>query len=380
MKRIKIITLMFLFSILLFAFQGVLGFGEEEPLKGLDEPKIPFAPKKYICYRTDSVLEINGKLDEKSWKEAQWTDYFQDIEGSSKPAPRYKTHIKMLWDDNYLYIGAELEEPHVWATLTEEDSIIFRDNDFEIFIDKDGNTHNYFEMEFNAFGTIWDLFLDKPYRDNGNPLYYWNMVGIKKAVFVDGTINNSLDKDKGWTLELALPWAVLQSRNPDWKPPVNGEQWRMNFSRVEWKTHFSNNAYIKDTDPKTGTILPENNWVWSPQGLIQMHYPEMWGFVQFSAINAGQGTGTFTENEEEQIKWFLRRVYYRERNFYEKNNHYTENQEELGIKELKETEWVSSLVIKCTWNDFEARCTDKAGKAYWFIRSDGKTYKQTKDR
>jgi hypothetical protein len=25
----------------------------------------------------------------------------------------------------------------------------------------------------------------------------------------------------------------------------------------------------------------EDNWVWSPQGLINMHVPEMWGRVRF---------------------------------------------------------------------------------------------------
>ena len=56
----------------------------------------------------------------------------------------------MLWDDQFFYVGAELEEPHVWATLTERDSVIFHDNDFEVFIDPDGDTHLYYELEMNA--------------------------------------------------------------------------------------------------------------------------------------------------------------------------------------------------------------------------------------
>ena len=50
------------------------------------------------------------------------------------PSPRFRTRVKMLWDDNYLYIAAELEEPNVAAKLTERDSVIFHDNDFEVFI------------------------------------------------------------------------------------------------------------------------------------------------------------------------------------------------------------------------------------------------------
>ena len=70
--------------------------------------------------------------------------------------------MKMLWDDQYLYIAADLEEPHVWATLTAHDSVIFRDNDFEVFLNPTGDSVNYFEFEINALNTGWDLFLDKP--------------------------------------------------------------------------------------------------------------------------------------------------------------------------------------------------------------------------
>ena len=65
----------------------------------------------------------------------------------------------MVWDDKYLYFAAEIEEPHVWGTLTQHDSVIFRDNDFEVFIDPNGDTHEYYEFEMNALNTGWDLFL-----------------------------------------------------------------------------------------------------------------------------------------------------------------------------------------------------------------------------
>ena len=68
-----------------------------------------------------------------------------DIEGDLKPQPRFRTQVKMLWDDEHFYIAAEMEEPHVWGTLTEHDSVIFRDNDFEVFIDPNGDTLEYID-------------------------------------------------------------------------------------------------------------------------------------------------------------------------------------------------------------------------------------------
>jgi hypothetical protein len=43
-------------------------------------------------------------------------------------------------------------------------SIIFLDNDFEVFIDPDGDNWMYYELEVNALAQIWDLLLIRPYR------------------------------------------------------------------------------------------------------------------------------------------------------------------------------------------------------------------------
>jgi hypothetical protein len=63
-----------------------------------------------------------------------------DIQGVDDLRPRFRTRVKMLWDDDYFYVAAELEEPDIWGTLKERDSVIFHDNDFELFIDPDGDT------------------------------------------------------------------------------------------------------------------------------------------------------------------------------------------------------------------------------------------------
>ena len=133
-------------------------------------------PKGYVCYRANAPFTIDGDLSKPTWDAAPWTDDFVDIEGDKQPAPPLRTRVKMLWDDEYFYIGALMEEPHVWATLTEHDSVIFQDNDFEVFIDPDGDNHDYYEVEINALNTIWDLRLVKPYRDGGPALNEWEIL------------------------------------------------------------------------------------------------------------------------------------------------------------------------------------------------------------
>ncbi len=238
-------------------------------------------PKHYDCVRAVKPPNIDGKLDDRAWRDAPWSTSFVDIEGDAKPAPRFRTRMKMLWDNDYLYIGAELEEPHVWATLTEHDSVIFHDNDFEVFLDPDGDTLNYYELEINALGTTWDLLLNKPYRVGGKADNSWEMVGLKSAVAIAGTLNKSADTDQGWTVELALPWKALAQYSKQPLPPRNGDEMRLNFSRVEWQTEIVDGHYSKLPG------LKEANWVWSPQGAINMHIPERWGSVRFMKKSQG---------------------------------------------------------------------------------------------
>jgi hypothetical protein len=232
-------------------------------------------PLRYECRRASQPVRVDGRLDDAAWRNAPWTADFVDIEGDAKPKPRFRTRAKMLWDDEYLYIAAEMEEPHVWGTLTKHDAVIFHDNDFEVFLNPSGDTLNYFEFEINALNTGWDLFLPKPYKKQGKADNSWEMPGLRTGVHVQGTLNDPRDTDRGWTVEIALPWKDFASKAPV-RRPRPGESWRINFSRVEWQVDIRDGRYVK----KPG--LKEDNWVWSPQGLIDMHVPEHWGYVNFT--------------------------------------------------------------------------------------------------
>jgi len=296
---------------------------------------LPFDPRRYVAYRTPSRLDVDGRLDEPAWAAAQWSEPFVDIEGGARPAPRFRTRMKMLWDDEYFYVAAEMEEPDVWATLTERDSVIFRDNDFELFIDPDGDTHAYYELEVNALGTVWDLMLLKPYRDGGPAINAWDIAGLQVGVDVRGTINRAGDRDEGWTVEIAMPWKVLREAAPDRRPPKPGDRWRINFSRVEWQVDVADGRYVKRLAPGGKDPLREDNWVWSPQGAINMHMPERWGYVQFSGLLAGSFTEAFVQDRNEGVKWALRRLYYRQRRYHEANGVYATNLQALRGSDIR---------------------------------------------
>ena len=261
-------------------------------------------PESYVAYRTVGPIEIDGKDDEASWRQASYTDPFIDIEGAK--TPKYKTQAKMLWDDDYFYVLAKLEEPHVWGNLKQRDTVIFYNNDFEVFIDPNGDTHNYYELELNALNTVWDLFLTKPYRNGATVLDSWDVQGLKSAISIKGTLNNSTDTDDFWMVELAIPWAVLVEASGVTDPPEN-RFWRINFSRVNWDFDLNNGRYSRKKDAN-GMYLPEYNWVWSPQQVINMHEPERWGYVFFASQQVGADIG-FAIPKDEHVKWAMYEVY-----------------------------------------------------------------------
>jgi hypothetical protein len=321
-------------------------------------------PRGYVCYRAASPPVIDGKLDDPAWTAAPWSEPFVDIEGDRKPKPRYATRVKMLWDDDCLYIGAWLEEPHVWATLTRHDSVIFHDNDFEVFLDPDGDSHLYAELEVNALNTTWDLLLPIPYKDGGKALDAWEITGLRTAVFVDGTLNDPRDTDRGWSVEIAWPWKGLKELTGRPVPPRDGDQWRINFSRVEWDHVVVGGKYRKV--PKR----PEHNWVWSPQGVIDMHRPERWGYLQFST--APPGTAPFRPDPAGPARDLLHRVYYAQRDYRKKHGAWAPSLGELGLGGL-----AGSVTLQTTSSLFEAQTAVRlpgGGVRRWRIRSDAKVW------
>jgi hypothetical protein len=124
-------------------------------------------------------------------------------------------------------------------------------------------------------------------------------------------------------------------------PPRDGDQWRINFSRVEWDTDIVGGKYRKVPN------RPEHNWVWSPQGVIDMHRPERWGYVQFST--AKPGTAAFRPDPTAPARDLLHRVYYAQRDYRKAHGSFARSLAELGLTGL-----AGEPRIETTANGFEA--------------------------
>jgi len=195
------------------------------------------APKRYIVRKATKPLKVDGVLDEQAWKDAPSTGVFVNTM-TGGPA-ELKTEAKLLWDANNLYIAFENADTDVWSTLTKRDDKLWSQEMVEVMIDADRNGKSYIELQVAPNGNVFDTYLPeyRKYEDTLDPKrkqFDWNSK-MKTAVKVDGTLNKRDDKDKGWTVEIALPLADAYGlANENAKlPPVLGETWRLNMFRMD---------------------------------------------------------------------------------------------------------------------------------------------------
>ncbi len=281
-------------------------------------------PEQYTIFKTEEEILIDGKDNESAWSKVPWTKQFNDIKTGKESGSILSTRAKMLWDDQYLYVYAFFPETDIWATLKEHDATVYQDNALEIFIDTEGTGQNYVEFQINALGTVWDLIMPKAYRNSGRPISDWDIKGLRKAVHIEGTINDSKDQDRYWSIEMAFPLKSLLMGQR--KMPDIGTIWRMNLSRVQWQLLKEKGSYSRKKDER-GRVLPAEYISWSTQGIVNFHYPERWGYVQFSDK---ESAADFLDVNTEKIKLTLWHCYYLEQAFKNKHQRYA-----ASILELK---------------------------------------------
>ncbi len=303
-------------------------------------------PKHYICYQANRLVKIDGDLNEPDWALAKWSDDFEDIIGVEMNTPFYTTKTKMLWDEKHLYIAAELEEEHIYSTIKKRDAQLYKENAFEVFIDPDGDRHQYIELEINAQNTIWDLKMSRPYEDGGKANSALDMQYLQTAIKLVGSLNNAKDKDKKWIVEMAIAWKDLEMLKP-----ISGEQWRMNFARVQWLYTVEENMYKKQDEV--------HYWTWTPQKRLNMHLPEHWGFVQFSEHKVGKKEEPFKIDEDYNLKLVLMEVYEQQKKYFKKKKIFSNNIEDLPLSKKSKNVLKDKLKISATKNSFTLQATGK---------------------
>ena len=122
--------------------------------------------------------------------------------------------------------------------------------------------------------------------------------------------------------------------------------------------------------PKQGQDkIAEYNWVWAPTGVINIHLPEYWGYVQLSNKLAGKGEDVFKANPDEEYKWILRQLYYRQQEYKSVNGEYASKVSSLKPEEVCKPEVAKRIKLYTTPGYYEL--TLSAPNKLWHIRHDG---------
>ncbi len=259
-----------------------------------------FANDKYFCIKAVEPVKIDGKLEEASWKSAPYVPYFKDMFTGGDTF--LSTKAKMLWDDKYLYIAYEFDDPNIWFKETIRDIPMcyanigyisgvktglkesgwngYDENFSKLYIDPDKDGKNYIEMHVNPVNKICDKWQGAPWSKSARaasgilagalpePHVEWNCPGLETAVTVNGTLNDPFDIDKGWTIEIAIPLSSIKEAcgNRVSYPPREGDSWRILLGR----RHSSL--------PKTAEA---SYWTWPVLFEKDCHNPHKWGEVIF---------------------------------------------------------------------------------------------------
>lgn len=259
----------------------------------------------YIAKKIEDSITINGDITKAVWQQAQWSKRFVDMV-TGQPG-MYNTQTALLWNKEYLYIAFAIEEPFVEAYQTQRDSIVFLENDVEVFID---GGDCYYELELNATNTVYEVFFiwkdaytrgskfDIPQFDVHHPQAYtfggdydrsgatfwkgthprgirwaftnFDMPGLQTAVQVDGTLNDNSDIDSGWSAEIAIPWQSLGLlANGRSIPPQSGDEWVMFLGRFQKLM-----AGGIEVTPHPAMAL-------NSHGVYDTHMPDKWSRVRF---------------------------------------------------------------------------------------------------
>jgi hypothetical protein len=224
------------------------------------EDGAPRVPHVSVPVRTSSIT-VDGRLDEPAWAAAPELDFAPSMgDGAAVPEDR-RTTLRLLWDDDALYVGFEARDPDVTEKARDRDDPVYDHEAVELFLMPHAagpGTGPYVELQASPTGVIFDASFVGPRKgmDAG-----WNGGQIVVSE-VDGSLG-APEPDRAWTSEWRVPFDSLRWVRNNPRP---GDVWRMNAFRI---------------DRSRG--LPDLYVAWSPPRVGDFHKVERFGFMTFEA-------------------------------------------------------------------------------------------------
>ncbi len=178
----------------------------------------------YEVQRASTPLVIDGVLDDDAWAAASTPATLQGL-WPNQTGIMQGTTVRLLWDDENLYVGYDVEDVDITAVYENRDDPTYRDDAVEIFLNPlPDQLDVYVGLEMNAPGVLYDyLMYDARYA-----LKRYDLQGVQIGTDLRGTLNQRDDQDRGWSLEVAIPWENFADFGP---APEAGARWKANLNR-----------------------------------------------------------------------------------------------------------------------------------------------------
>lgn len=215
----------------------------------------------HTCRPVSDAIVVDGRLDDADWRGLDSLHLLKNNDPTGG-VPAVTTKVLAGWSQTRLYVAFVARTHNVKATITKHDGALYTEDVVEMFIDPDGDSKNYMELEWNCLNASLD-FEFTGVRTGDNTA--WAPKGMQNAVTVQGTANQSGDSDTSYTVEISIPWAALQEWSKAALPPKAGDKLPLNFYRIDHPTKSVEDLYG-----------------WSPTGAADFHRPDKFGQLIFS--------------------------------------------------------------------------------------------------
>lgn len=226
-------------------------------------------PGDALCRWTDLPVTLDGRLDEPAWRRAF------PVRGFHQPWARAKTRLaateaRLLWDRDFLYFAAEIDDTDLRASVAEHDGRTWEDDVFELFLKPADDAPGYYEFHVTPRGTVLDMFL--PRRGAGGWERYRGegVFHVEARVALRGAPNDAAP-DAGWSVEARIPWRDFMRTGGR---PAPGEIWRAAFSRYDYAV--GRGPLLSTTAPRASGPAPD------------FHRYEDFGRVRFEGPETGR--------------------------------------------------------------------------------------------
>lgn len=224
----------------------------------------PVTTTNPMWFATYGSATVNGVIDA-----AEWANTVPIVRAQPNRANSGAT-IRMMYNENGLFLSADVRDEHLWADGTGGGSGTrydwFDDDAMAFFFDPSNTRRRYLP----TMGRMLAFNLGQPRGkvDGAGRVTRFNYItgngdlmglhvnpygalspGMRWQTRLQGTLNNDSNIDQGWTTELFLPWASIGMTGM----PSNGAGITMNFSLM-----FDDNggardqsSHEQDTDPNS---------------------------------------------------------------------------------------------------------------------------------